>query len=198
MSCASRRVSGKFILGCGSSSAKASMSGLRPNFLAIVSNGGRVGHFPRLVRSNRMTGHAACLRQPSAVIRVSGECRRCEQERRKQHAKAKRPQSILPAQMGIRQRTAVTIDSVPRYAPTEIARGTSDRFASHRQFRVPRRFDAGISGKRSPFRSRFKIVERSDSDRSCARAASGHTAAPPRSVMNSHRRMNCPRRRPTI
>jgi hypothetical protein len=82
----------------------------------------RVGHFPRLVRSNRMTGHAACLRQPSAVIRVSGECRRCEQERRKQHTKAKRPQSILPAQMGIRQRTAVTIDSVPRYAPTEIAR----------------------------------------------------------------------------
>jgi hypothetical protein len=34
MSCASRRVSVRFILGCGSSSENASISGLRPNFLA--------------------------------------------------------------------------------------------------------------------------------------------------------------------
>ena len=40
MSCVSRRVSIRFILGCGSSSENASISGLRPNFLAMTSNGG--------------------------------------------------------------------------------------------------------------------------------------------------------------
>lgn len=40
MSCVSRRVSVRFILGCGSSSANASVSGLRLNFLAMTSNGG--------------------------------------------------------------------------------------------------------------------------------------------------------------
>ena len=35
--------------------------------------------------------------------------------------------------------------------------------------------------------------------RCCARAASGHpAAAPPRSVMNSRRRMSCPQTRPAI
>ena len=40
MSCASRRVNGTFMRGCGSSSENASVSGLVANFRAITSNGG--------------------------------------------------------------------------------------------------------------------------------------------------------------
>src|SRR5215470_3611680 len=40
MSCASGRVRVTLILGCGSSIANASSSGVNANFLAIVSNGG--------------------------------------------------------------------------------------------------------------------------------------------------------------
>src|SRR6266581_8392556 len=40
MSCASRRVSVTFILGCGSNIENASISGLEENFRAITSNGG--------------------------------------------------------------------------------------------------------------------------------------------------------------
>src|SRR6516225_3284148 len=43
MSCASRRVKGTFMRGCGSSSENASVSGLVANFRAITSNGGASG-----------------------------------------------------------------------------------------------------------------------------------------------------------
>jgi hypothetical protein len=64
MSCASRRVSARFILGCGSSSENASISGLRPNFLAITSNGGASATCPRW--SGSMAWHGtqrACARR---------------------------------------------------------------------------------------------------------------------------------------
>ena len=56
----------------------------------------RVGDLPARGRSHRVARHAACLRQTLAAVGIGGDsCGRSE-ERGKQQAQAKEPQSILP------------------------------------------------------------------------------------------------------